>query len=188
MIQGQDQVDQILNRHIGFSFGKVGVVQQVDSVSYRITLPNEANHQDQVMITVSEKRYLDLPGSYGGRLTLDTVIPERILENRVLTDSVMVGDRLFTREYWAVYGGMGMWDCVLICYTEAAGRYFIVTRRLAKTLGKPGMTVNERPLTKQDLRMKAIALLQDTKSTAGQDFNRLLFSIRIPENERGDSK
>ena len=122
---------------------------------------------------------IDLPGSYGGRMLLDSPAASSIAESIVKTDIVTTADRTWRREYRAVYAGMGMWDCVVRCFTDADGQDLSLTLVQTVSAGKPGEEVNGAALRTDDVRTTLLARMQDASSPAVQRLTALLGSLRI---------
>jgi hypothetical protein len=178
----QDGSGRFHNDALGITFAKVGTVEKVDSSTYRITLQSSENspaHSALAQVSATDRLFVDLPGSYGGRLFLDTPSASRLFHNRVLVDSVNTGQQIFRREYWTVYAGMGMWEGVINCSTREGGRYYIVSLVLEMPLGKPGEEINGTPLAAEDLKGKVLNSLQDTTNVIVNEFTTLLTSLQI---------
>ncbi len=179
-IKGQTNSPQNLNnrlkdKSLGISFIKEGKVTQSGSTTYNIVLSSSATAH----VSAVNKLFVDLPGSYGGRVYLDSPVGEKIMHNRILVDSINTGQQKLKREYWAVYGGMGMWDCVINCYAYVNGKYYIVSMVQDKMMGKPGEIINGKQISSKELRMKILSSLQDTTNTVVKKFNGLLASFQI---------
>ncbi len=178
----QDHNSRVQNDVLGISFAKVGTVVQHDSSTYNITLLSSGTSPVQSAIahvSVSDRLFVDLPGSYGGRVYFDSPSAAMLFKNRVMVDSVNTGQQNFRREYWVVYAGMGMWDSVINCYVHQKGRYYIVSLVQDKPIGKPGEIVEGKPLTAEELKLKVVSSLQDTTNSIVDEFNKLLYSFQI---------
>jgi hypothetical protein len=174
--------NRIQNKVLGISFSEVGKVSQVDNSTYNINLSssdNLSNPSATAQISVVNRLYVDLPGSYGGRLYLDSPAAAKLIKNKLLVDSVDNGQQIFKRQYWAVYGGMGMWDCVINCYTYANGKYYIVSLVQDKMMGKPGEIVNGKPVSSNVLKLKVLSSLRDTTNPIVNKFDNLVSSFQI---------
>lgn len=174
--------NRIQDKNLGISFAKVGNVVKQDSITYRITLTSSSSYPPQTaiaLVTTSNRLFVDLPGSYGGRLYFNSPAGTKFLRNRILADSVNNGHQIFHREYWAVYAGMGMWDCVINNYFQNNGKYYIVSLVQDKQLGKPGEISNGKTLTNEGLKLKALASLQDTTNNIVNEYNKLISSFHI---------
>ncbi len=172
----------IQDKTLGISFAKVGDVVKQDSSTYRITLTSSSSYSPQTataLVTISNRLFVDLPGSYGGRLYLDSPAGTRFFRNRILTDSVNNGRQIFHRGYWAVYAGMGMWDCVINNYFLNNGKYYIVSLVQEKQLGKPGEVLSGKTVTNEELKLKALSSLQDTTNNIVNEYNKLISSFQI---------
>lgn len=166
---------------LGISFAKIGTVNQIDDLNYKINLPsNNSSPQDAIAnISTSDRLFVDLPGSYGGRLFLDSPAAKNLLKDLVKVDSFSNGNQNFIREYWAVYAGMGMWDCVINCYAQKNGKYYIVSLVQDKQIGKPGEIINGNKLKAVDLKTKILSSLQDSSNIEIKNFNKLISSFQI---------
>ncbi len=162
---------------LGIAFSGIGAVEKTDSSTYGMKL--KSLHPARVEISVADRLSVDLPGTYGGRLYLDTPSASGTLQDRVLVDTLDVGGRNFSREYWIVYAGMGMWEGVINCYTEEGGRYYIVSLIQDKPIGKPGEEVGGRPLDGEALKVGFLRSLRDTTSENVRQFDALLGSLQI---------
>lgn len=166
---------------LGISFAKIGSVSKLDNSTYRISLSTENSPVQSAIATVSlsDRLFIDLPGSYGGRVYLDSPAGLKLLKNRMKVDTVNISGRNFRREYWAVYAGMGMWDCVINCYSKEYGKYYIVSLVQDKPVGKPGMIVGGKQITSDEMKSKAVVSLQDTTNGIINKFNNLISSLQI---------
>ena len=171
----QNSKDSISDKSLGISFIKEGSVTQSGNNTYNIVLSSSATAH----VSAVNKLFVDLPGSYGGRVYFDSPVGEKMMHNRILIDSVNTGQQKLKREYWAVYGGMGMWDCVINCYTYINGKYYIVSMVQDKMIGKPGEIRNGKHVSSTELKMKILSSLQDTTNTVVKKFNSLLTSFQI---------
>jgi hypothetical protein len=167
---------------LGIAFMRVGILEKTDSSTYRMTLQSAKNSSAQTALTqvsVTDRLFVDLPGSYGGRLFLDKQLNSHLLANRVKVDSVNTGQQSFRREYWIVYAGMGMWEGVINCSTQEGGRYYVVSLIQKMSLGKPGEEVDGTQLTAENLRGNYLKSLQDTTNEIVNKFTTLLSSVQI---------
>lgn len=166
----------------GISFAAAGPVNMLDSVTYQIPLESAGSTQPRsavVTVSASDRVFVDLPGSYGGRLYLDTPAAAKFSPNRIPADSVVTGQAAFRREYWAVYAGMGMWDGVINCYTKVDGHYYVVSLNRQISAGKPGEEVNGVQLRSGELQKNVFNALQDSTDELVNDFTALLRTVRI---------
>jgi len=178
----RDGSTRVQDAALGFAFTGVGTVEKGDSSTYRITLGSSENspaHTALAQVSASNRVFVDLPGSYGGKLYFDTPSASRLIHDRVLVDSVNTGRQKFRREYWTVYGGMGMWEGVINCYMQAGGQYYVVSLVQDRFLGKPGEEVDGVPLSAQDLKVKFLTSLRDTTNVVVKEFTALLMSVQI---------
>jgi hypothetical protein len=133
----------------------------------------------QAQVSTTDRLFVDLPGSYGGRLYYDSPAAAQLMQCRVLVDSVPSNGQNFQRDYWTVYAGMGMWDCVINCYTRDAGGYHVVSLVQQLRLGKPGEVVDGASVTADELRVKALAALRDTSNVRVKEFTKMLDTVQI---------
>ena len=174
-------VARIRDNTLGVSFAKIGRVVKSDNTTYSIKLTSDTSPAQAAIanVSVSGRLFIDLPGSYGGRVYLDSPAGAKLLHYRVRVDSVHIDGRYFRREYWAVYAGMGQWDCVINCYSKENGKYYIVSLIQGKPVGKPGEIVGSNKITTDALQLKALSSMQDTTENIVGNFNKLLSSIEI---------
>ncbi len=166
----------------GIAFVAPRPVEKTDGATYRITVvtPGSASGQTSFMqVAETDRLFIDLPGSYGGKLYLDRPAATTLKENKILVDSVTTDYMSYRREYWAVYAGMGMWDCVVNCSSQNNGRYYLVSLIQSLPIGKPGEEVGGRQLDGEGLKEKALASLRDSTNDVVQEFNALLGSFRV---------
>lgn len=174
--------NRIQNKALGISFGNIGKIMKVDSTTYNIELSSPdipSTQSATAQISAESRLFVDLPGSYGGRLYLDSTSANKIMKDRVFVDSVNNGQLNFNRSYWAVYAGMGMWDCVINCSTQKNGKYYIVSLIQELPVGKPGLIVNGKQLNSNELKMKIVSSMKDTTHTTVKKFYNLLSSFQV---------
>lgn len=168
---------------LGIAFAKIGAVEKIDNATYRIMLPSSDKMQIGTPaiaeVSATDRLYVDLPGSYGGRVYYDTPSATRLFQNRVLIDSVLVGQQNFHREYWIVYAGMGMWESVINCYMQETGRYYIVSLLQEVRAGKPGDDVDGLQLTAEGVQKNVLSALRDTTNTIVGEFTTMLNTVQI---------
>jgi len=170
------------DKTLGISFNKIGNVTKQNSTSYNIDLTSSENSSSSsaiAQVSIANRLYVDLPGSYGGRLYLDSPSANKIIKDRVLVDSVNNGQLNFNRSYWAVYAGMGMWDCVINCSAQKNGKYYIVSLVQELPAGKPGLIVNGKQLSSNELKSEIVSSLKDTTNTTVKKFYNLLSSFQV---------
>ncbi len=173
--------ERVVDSSLGISFDSVGRIEKRDG-SYLVTFVSTAGTPIKstfAEMSVSDRPFVDLPGSYGGRLYFDRPDAKRWLSNMVLTDSIVSGQLKFRREYWTVYSGMGAWEGVINCYAKVKDRYYVLSLTRDKRLGKPGEVVNGRPLSAAGLKEALLAGMRDTSDVEVQAFNKLLTSVKI---------
>ena len=174
--------NRIQNNELGISFIKNGEVKQVDNSTYSIRLTSsESNSSNNAIahVSVSNRLYVDLPGSYGGRLYLDSQNTKQLIKNRVMTDSIILNQQSYQRDYWIVYAGMGMWDCVINCYAKRDGQYYIVSFIKDKHIGKPGEIIEGQQLKSGDLKLQGLSYLKDEANNSINEYYKLLSSFQI---------
>jgi hypothetical protein len=157
------------------------LVEQSDT-DYSVRFPSLASKTgggNGAHIFVSQRPFVDLPGSYGGRLYYDSPEMQGQLQNRVYIDTTGTYPTKFRREYWTVYAGMGAWDCVTNCYAEKEGEYYILSIVREMMSGKPGQQVEGRQLTSEELKASLLKKMQDTTDTVVHQFNSLVDSFRF---------
>ena len=165
--------------NLGVAFTPMGSVGRSDSATYVMTHLSPDAPGALAEVSLSARLFVDLPGSYGGRVYVDSLPASRVLESRLLVDSVAAGGRNFRREYWTVYAGMGMWDGVINCYTLSGGRYCIVSLVQQFRLGKPGEQAGGMPLDAGEMRTRLLSSLRDSTAALVSRFNGLLSSVQI---------
>jgi hypothetical protein len=172
----------IHDKVLGISFAKISTVKKIDSSTYSITLLSPENSSARTafaQISQADRLFVDLPGSYGGRLYYNDPGMKDLATSRLKSDSLDSGTIKFTRDYWAVYAGMGAWEEVINCYTQQNGHYYIVSLIQNRMLGKPGMEIEGKQITREKLQAKVIASLTDTTDAVVKQFNELITSFRI---------
>lgn len=166
----------------GITLPLTGTVEHpADGVVRERLTPDQQSGVREVFIdaALAEHPSIDLPGSYGGRMLLDSPAAASIAESVVKRDIVTTADRTWRREYRAVYAGMGMWDCVVRCFTESGGQDLSLTLVQSVSAGKPGEEVNGAALRTEDVRASLLDRMQDASSPAVQRLTSLLGSLRI---------
>jgi hypothetical protein len=172
----------VVDEALGIAFRPIGAVQKTDSITYSMSELSSAlppGGSATAEVSVSNRPFVDLPGSYGGRLFLDMPPASRILRSRVFVDTVLTAGYAFRREYWTVYAGMGMWEGVINCYAYTGGRYCIVSLIQEIPMGKPGEHVEGSPLTGEGLNARLLSFLRDSTGDLVSRFDGLLSSVQI---------
>ncbi len=167
---------------LGISFSEIGKVEKIGNTGYKILLGSSDmryGNTPVARIFVSNEPFVDLPGSYGGRLYINSPAAGRILKDRVFVDTTETDSLKFTREYWTVYAGMGAWETVINCYCTQSGRYYILSLVHDVSAGKPGEYVGGKQITSQEVKARLLKSLRDTTDSAVQQFNQLVTSFRI---------
>ena len=173
---------RVEDRALGISFAPVGAVAKSADATYVMTIlqsPGSPGTSSVAEVSAGDRPYVDLPGSFGGKLYLDSPPAQRILGSRILVDSLASSGLEFRREYWTVYAGMGMWEGVIDCYARAAGRYYTVSLVQEAPLGKPGEDVDGKPLAAEEIRARLLASLRDSTGDVVSRFGQLLSSLQI---------
>ncbi len=192
-VEAQNAPDQSLNfqsnivtdRTFGISFAKIGRISGNTASGYTMSLASASGTIRQATSTVSvtQRQFVDLSGSYGGRFFLDDTNVTRILGDRVAVDTLLVGGLKFRREYWAVYAGMGMWEGVVNCYAFSSRHYYTLSLEADIHAGKPGEVVEGHKLDGGYLRAKVADALRDNREPIIRKFNELLSSFRLKQGE-----
>jgi hypothetical protein len=177
----QPEHPRVVDEALGIAFNAIGTMQKSDSATYSMTSLSSYSSSLHALaeISVSNRLFVDLPGSYGGRVYLDAPSASRLPRSRAMVDSVSTGRYTFRREYWTVYAGMGMWEGTINCYTDVGGRYYIVSLDQIALLGKPGEDVDGQPLVGEEIRAKLLSSLRDSTSELMGRFTALLSSVQI---------
>ncbi len=173
---------RIQDKELGISFVKSGAVKQIDNTTYNISLTSsESGTSNNAIaeVSVSNRLYVDLPGSYGGRLYLDSPNAGKLIQNIVEADTVIINQQSYKREYWVVYAGMGMWDCVINCYAKRDGKYYMVSFIQDRQIGKPGEIIESKQLNSGDLKLQALSFLKDDTNNSISEYYKLLSSFQI---------
>ena len=161
---------------LGISFSVTGAAVKTDGETYHIDLPVQNAYAE---VSASARPFIDLPGSYGGRLFLDSPDAVSIIERRIFVDTLRIESSSFRREYWTVYAGMGMWDCVIRCASIGNSNTVCVMLVQQMAAGKPGESGEHTPLTTESISKNILLKLQDPKSETISSFNALLSSVRF---------
>ena len=171
----------VTDRTLGISFLKIGSAPRRIEKEYRMSLQNPGAkiRLATAGVSVSRRPYVDLSGSYGGKLYLDTPKTRSLLRNRISIDTVDVGGLRFRRELWAVYAGMGMWEGVINCYAFSNRQYYVLSLNVDIPMGKPGETVAGERMNTELLRSRLAKMLGDKQVPAIKTFNELLQSFEV---------
>jgi hypothetical protein len=173
---------RVQDNTLGVAFREIGAVEKIDASTYRMMLisSNAVSPQHAVAeVSASNRMFVNLPGTYGGRFYLDRPSASPHLSKSALVDSVEEGGRAFRREYWTVYAGMGMWEGVISCSARAGGRYYIVSFVQDLPLGKPGEEAGGEVLRGEELQTRCLSSLRDTSNALVRQFLNLLSSVQI---------
>ncbi len=172
----------IKDRTSEVSFLDIGNAHKVDSATYtfKIAVPADTRiNSAQAEVAVSNELFVNLPGTYGGRLFLNTAESMKIMKDIIFTDSVEYNQNRFVRQYWVTYAGMGLWEGVINCYLKRGERYYVVSMVQDESLGKPGEGDNFTNNGGESLKMTMLKSLMDSTSITVQSFNKLVASIKI---------
>ncbi len=171
----------VTDQALGITFLRIAPAVKQDGVGYRMHLQGSGGSLTHATaeVSVSDRPYVDLSGTYGGILYLDDVKADFQLENRVMVDSVTAGGLQFRREYWVVYGGMGGWEGVINCYALHDQHFYHLSLDSDASMGKPGEVVGAGTLIGEQLRMRFATMLQDGREPVVRRFNELLSSFRV---------
>ena len=171
----------VFDHTLGISFVRAGQEIKRTDGGYGITLESTGGmiRRAAAGIFVASRRTIDLPGSYGGKMYLDNPRAGAILKNIVRVDTTSVNGIPFTREYWAVYAGMGMWEGVVNCSALRNGQYYVVSLTTDFMLGKPGDDVEGKRITTEALRSRMADILSDPREPVVQQFNSILSSFEV---------
>lgn len=134
-----------------------------------------------IRIFVDKKPFVFLGGTFGGRYYFEETPTAPILSNRVFTEEVVLNGIPFRKDYWVVYGGAGSWDTVINCYTEYNGRYYIISLDHNFIWGTPGMEVEGRKITREELVNKALSEMLNDENKYVRMFNEILSTFMLGE-------
>ncbi len=176
----------VADQRLGISFLKTGQALRPENNGYVLSLENSSGtiRQATASITVSQRPSIDLSGSFGGRLYLDDPQAKPILENVVKVDTVVVHGLFFRREFWAVYAGMGAWECVINCYACHNTQYYSLCLNADVNAGRPGESVGGEKVSTEALRQRVTQLLNDSREPVVQQFNSLLSSFQVSQEKK----
>jgi len=189
IVFAQGALNQLLNKarsyhnpSYGFKIRYFGELEEQNPKQVVIKLPKfeeDQVPQSYITISVEKQPFVDLPGTYGGRLYLNTDSPSALLQDRYVVEHVVINGLAFIKEYWLVYGGMGNWDTVINCYTKQNGRYYVISLHYPFLSGVPGKVVNGRKISKGELITKGLKAMHDNNNDYVQAFNTVLSSFSI---------
>jgi hypothetical protein len=166
---------------LGISFLRIGKAAWQDENGHRMCLQSPGGNIRLAMagVSVSPRRFVELSGSYGGRLYLDEPKARPLLKNRVKVDTVNFGGLRFRREFWAVYAGMGQWEGVINCYAFHNRQYYVLSLNADISLGKPGEVVDGARMIAELLRTHLAGILNDSREPVIQSFNDFLSTFQV---------
>ena len=159
-----------------------GTLIQKSKNEYEIKLRADeelSNDRNEVHIFVSERPFVYLPGTFGGKYYFADNPNSVLAEDRIPGDSMTFNGIKFARDYWAVYAGQGQWEAVINCYGFHGGKYFVLSLGHAAFTGMPGEEINGIRVTKQQMRTKLINALRDTTNNIVRSFNQILGSFSV---------
>ncbi len=163
------------------------------TISYNGTLVRESNdeyvikqvasdgmiNRNEVHVFVTQRPFVYLPGTYGGRYYYDPSKRPSTSSDFVRADSVTVNGLRFARDYWAVYAGMGQWETVDNCYALENGQYYTISLTQDFKTAMPGEKVNGVATSKSQIRASLIDEMRDSTSANVKSFNQILRSFSI---------
>ena len=174
----------IVTDHVlGISFLKIGKEIGRNDGEYKMSLQNPGGSIGPATagISVTPRRFVDLSGSFGGRLYLDEPSARSLMKNRAKVDTVEINGVPFTREYWTVYAGIGQWEGVISCYAFRNGQYYELSLNVDCALGKPGEVVDGKPVSADRLKERLAQVLNDRGEPVVKKFNELLSSFQFSQ-------
>ncbi len=170
------------NPSAAFTFKYQGTVARKDSNECSIELPlaeNSGTGRAVVRVFTSQRPFVYLPGTYGGKYYFSSNENNLMAADRVTGDSVSVNGLRFAQDYWAVYAGMGQWETVDNCYSYHDGRYYVISLSRNLRTGMPGEIVNGIRTSKSLMRTTFIDRMRDTTNTYVQSFSQILKSFSL---------
>ena len=175
------QENVITDQALGVSFRTIGQSARTAGDEHVMTVQSGVGiiRSATASVSVSPRPYVDLPGSYGGRLYLDDARANVMIRNIAKIESVEVAGIQFRRELWVVYAGMGQWEGVINCYALHNAQYYDLALNTGISLGKPGEVLDGKAVDAESLRSRLVAILTDAGEPVLQNFNDLLTSFRI---------
>ena len=178
---GPSGMEMVTEQTAGISFLKIGHPLSNTASEYVMALQSSGGsiRSATAGVSVSEKRFVYLPGSCGARLYLDDADAQPLLKNRVNIDTVRIAGLQFRREFWAVYAGMGQWEGVINCYAFHNNQFYTLSLNAGVSLGKPGEVVDGVKISGELLRSRMADILNNTQEPVIQMFNDLLSSFRV---------
>jgi hypothetical protein len=169
------------DQSLGISFLRIGKTAWQDGNGHRMCLQSPGGNIRLATagVSVSPRPFVDLSGSYGGRLYLDEPKARPLLKNRVKIDTVNIDGLRFRREFWAVYAGMGQWEGVINCYAFHNRQYYVLSLNADISLGKPGEVVDGARISAGLLRTRLVGILDDSREPVIQSFNDFLSTFQV---------
>ncbi len=173
----------VSDRVLGIAFLRIAPLSGNSSRGYTMLLESAtgAMRYSTVRVSVSQGPFVDLSGSYGGRLNLDSPATGHLMDNIVGIDTLFINGLTFRREYWAVYAGMGMWEGVINCYASRREQYYTLSLNSDISAGKPGEIEAGQTLDEGKLRSRVSNALRDPREPIVQKFNALLQSFHVSQ-------
>ncbi len=168
------------NTH-GFTVSYDGTLVQRGNDEYVIkpAASNGTNDRNEVHIFVTQRPFVYLPGTYGGRYYFDAGKNPNTNSDYVSGDSVTVNGLRFAQDYWAVYAGMGQWETVDNCYALHNGHYYTISLTRDFKTAMPGEKVNGVAASKTQMRAGLIEKMRDSTDVYVKSFNQILKSFSI---------
>ena len=166
---------------LGIAYLQIGPSARHGQHELALSLQSPVGSIRGAVLTVcrSQKPFVDLSGSFGGRMDTDDPKITSLLENRVRVDTVELAGLRFRREFWAVYAGMGEWEGVITCYAPHDGVYYVLSLHTGVNLGKPGEVVDGTPIGAEPLRRQLANMLFDDREPLVRRFNDFLSTIQL---------
>lgn len=140
---------------------------------------NAMTGRNEVRIFVTQRPFVYLPGTYGGRYYFEAGKGPGMTSDYVTGDSVTVNGIRFARDYWAVYAGMGQWETVDNCYAFYDSQYYTISLTRDFNTPMPGEKVNGVAASKSQIRDGLIDKMRDSTNVYVKDFNQILRSFSI---------
>lgn len=171
----------ISDQTLGISFLRIGTETIHGGNGYRMLLQSSEGtiRRATAGVKISSRRFVDLSGSYGGEVYLDDLKTRSLLKNRVKVDSINLGGLWYSREFWAVYAGMGAWEGVINCYAFHNRQYYVCSLNADLMIGKPGEVVDGGRMSAEVLRERVMDILNDSREPIIHKFNDFLSSVQV---------
>jgi len=172
-----NQIKNYNNSYYGFSFNYWGELSTFKKNEIFVALRQSTTSgepQSYLLVSADSLLYVDLPGTYGGRFYYGSNNNNQFMSNRYEVRKDTINDIVFMKEYWIVYGGMGVWDTVIHCYTIQGPIYYNLSLVHNFIYGMPGIVVNGKKITKKEFVNKALKAMKDKKNFYVKSLNLVL--------------